>query len=143
MEPRQTIAVGELGIRFLVEAEDSGGTVSVFECEVPADARVPVPHSHDAFEETVYGLEGIATFTLDGETVEVGPGDAVCIRRGVVHGFENRGSEDVRFLAVASPGVLGPTYFHELAEVLAGGGPPNRAALLEVMRGHGLTPAPR
>jgi quercetin dioxygenase-like cupin family protein len=146
MEPAHTdkIMVGALAVRFLVRPEDSGGSVSVFECEVPADARMPAPHSHDAFEETVYGLQGIATFTIGGETVEIGPGDAACIRRGVIHGFDNRGRDDVKFLAVASPGVFGPAYFHEVGEVLAAaaGGPPDRAALSEVMRRHGLTPAP-
>jgi quercetin dioxygenase-like cupin family protein len=145
MEPTQTekIAVGALAVRFLVEPQDSGGSVSVFECEVPVEARMPAPHSHDAFEETVYGLEGIATFTVDGETVEIGPGDAVCIPRGVVHGFENHGSVDVKFLAMASPGVFGPAYFQEVGEVLgaAAGDPPDRAAIAEVMRRHGLTPA--
>lgn len=140
---RETIPVGALSVRFLVEGEDSNGTVTVFECDVPADAKMPAPHSHDAFEETVYGLEGVATFTIDGETIEIGPGDAVCITRGAVHGFENRGSVDVKFLAVASPGVFGPTYFREVGAVLAAsaGGPPDRAALTEVMRRHGLTPA--
>jgi quercetin dioxygenase-like cupin family protein len=140
----ETITVGALAVRFLVDPEDSGGSVSVFECEVPVDARMPAPHSHDAFEETLYGLQGIATFTIGGETVEVGSGDAVCIPRGVIHGFENRGSVDVKFLAMASPGVFGPAYFHEVGEVLAAaaGGPPDRAALTEVMRRHGLTPAP-
>ena len=57
-------------------------------------------------------------------------------------GFENRGSEDVRFLAIATPGVFGPTYFQDLAEVLATGGPPDPAAIVGVMRRHGLTPAP-
>jgi len=39
--------------------------------------------------------------------------------------------------------VFGPAYFREIAEVLAAsaGGPPNLAALGEVMRRHGLTPA--
>ena len=32
-----------MGVRFLVEAEDSGGSVTVFECDVPADARMPAP----------------------------------------------------------------------------------------------------
>jgi hypothetical protein len=50
-----TITAGALGVRFLVEAADSNGTASVFECYVPADARMPAPHSHDGFEETVYG----------------------------------------------------------------------------------------
>jgi quercetin dioxygenase-like cupin family protein len=142
MEPNQKkIAVGALAVRFLVEPQDSGGSLSVFECDVPADARMPAPHSHDAFEETVYGLEGVASFTIDGAAVDIGPGDAVCIPRGAVHGFENRGTTDVKFLAMASPGVFGPAYFHEVGEVLAAPGPPDRAALGEVMRRHGLTPA--
>jgi quercetin dioxygenase-like cupin family protein len=139
----ETIAVGALAVRFLVQAEDSNGSVTVFECDVPAQARMPAPHSHDGFEETIYGLEGVSTWTVDGETVEIGPGNAMCVPRGVVHGFENRGGADAKFLAIASPGVFGPSYFHDVGEVLAaaGGGPPDRAALAEVMRRYGLTPA--
>jgi quercetin dioxygenase-like cupin family protein len=140
----ESIAVGALAVRFLVDAEASGGSVTVFECEVPAGAQMPAPHSHDAFAETVYGLDGVATFTVGGEEIEIGPGEAMCIRRGVIHGFQNRGSSDVRFLAVASPGVFGPAYFREIGEALAAtaGGPPDRAAIAEVMRRHGLTPGP-
>jgi quercetin dioxygenase-like cupin family protein len=139
-----TITVGALGVRFLVEATDSNGTASVFECYVPASSQMPIPHSHDGFEETIYGLEGTTTWTVDGETVEVGPGEAVCVRRGQIHGFSNQGEIDARFLAIATPGVFGPAYFREIAEVLAAsaGGPPNLPALAEVMRRHGLTPAP-
>ena len=139
-----TITVGELGVRFLVEAADSNGSASVFECHVPARSRMPAPHSHDGFEETIYGLVGTTTWTIDGETVEVAPGEAVCVRRGQIHGFENRGDVDARFLAIASPGLFGPAYFREIAEVLAAGAgaPPNLAAIGEVMRRHGLTPAP-
>jgi quercetin dioxygenase-like cupin family protein len=141
---RETIAVGQLGVRFLVEGSDSGGSVSVFECYVPASSRMPAPHSHDAFEETIYGLEGVTTWTIDGESVEVGEGDAVCVPRGAIHGFENRGDADATFLAIASPGVFGPDYFREVGEVLAAsaGGPLDLAALAAVMRRHGLTPAP-
>lgn len=105
---------------------------------------MPAPHGHDAFEETIYGLEGVSTWTIDGKTIEIGPGDAVCVARGATHGFENRGSVEAKFLAIAGPGVFGPAYFHEVGDVLAAsvGGPPDRAALVEVMRRHGLTPAP-
>jgi quercetin dioxygenase-like cupin family protein len=139
----ETITVGELGVRFLVEADDSNGSASVFECYVPANSRMPIPHSHDGFEETIYGLNGTTTWTIDGETVEVGPGEAVCVRRGQVHGFGNHGEIDATFLAIATPGLFGPAYFREIAEVLAAsaGGPPNLAAVVEVMRRHGLTPA--
>src|SRR5437762_11033164 len=130
-----TITVGALSVRFLIAAADSNGTASVFECYVPANARMPAPHSHDGFEETIYGLEGVSTWTIDGETVEVGPGEAVCVLRGEVHGFDNRGSVDAKFLAIATPGVLGSAYFREIAEVLAASsGPPDLAAMGEVMR---------
>jgi len=139
---RETITVGQLGVRFLVEGSDSNGSVSVFECYVPANSMMPAPHSHDAFEETIYGLAGTTTWTIDGESVEVRVGEAVCVPRGAIHGFESRADEDATFLAIASPGVFGPAYFQEVGEVLAAsaGGPPDLAALGEVMRRHGLTP---
>ena len=141
---KQTIAVGQLSVRFLIEACDSQGSVTMFECHVPPNSRMPAPHSHDGFEETIYGLEGASTWTIDGESIEIGPGEAVCVPRGAIHGFENRGGTDARFLAIAAPGVFGPDYFHEVGELLAAsaGGPPDLAAVAEVMRRHGLTPAP-
>ena len=141
---RETITVGQLDVRFLVEAGDSNGSAAVFECCVPANSRMPAPHSHDAFEETIYGLEGVSTWTVDGKRVEVGPGEAMCVPRGAIHGFENRASSDAKFLAIATPGVFGPDYFQEIGEVLAAsaGSPPDLAAVADVMRRHGLTPAP-
>jgi quercetin dioxygenase-like cupin family protein len=138
-----TITVGALGVRFLVEAADSSGTASVFECYVPANAKMPAPHSHDGFEETIYGLQGVTSWTVAGERVEIGPGEAVCVPRGRIHGFENHGSVDAKFLAIATPAVFGPSYFREIGEVLAAsaGGPPDLAAIGAVMRRHGLTPA--
>lgn len=139
-----SINLGAMTIEFLVEAEDSGGSVTVFECAVPADVQMATPHSHDAFEETIYGLTGVCTWTIDGHARELGPGDSVCVRRGQIHGFQNRGEVDAKFLAIATPGVFGPAYFRDIAQVLqaAAGGPPDVAALGEVMRRHGLTPAP-
>jgi quercetin dioxygenase-like cupin family protein len=139
-----TITVGALGVRFLIEAADSNGTASVFESYVPANSRMPAPHSHNGFEETIYGLDGTTTWTIDGDTVEVGPGEAVCVKRGQIHGFQNQGSVDAKILCIATPAVFGPAYFREIGEVLAASadGPPDLAAIGEVMRRHGLTPAP-
>jgi quercetin dioxygenase-like cupin family protein len=138
------IQVGALSVRFVVEAADSNGSVSVFECFVPADSKMPAPHSHDAFEETIYGLEGATTWTIDGRTRDIRPGGAVCIGRGAVHGFQNHGAEDAKFLAMATPAVMGPGYFREIHDVLASNpeGPPDLAKIGEVMLRHGLTPAP-
>jgi quercetin dioxygenase-like cupin family protein len=137
------ITLGDISIRFLTEGADTGGALAMFEFGVAASGRVPGAHSHDAYEETVYGLEGTLTFTVDGVTTELGPGDALHIRRGQVHRFDNHSGAPTRMLAVLTPGVLGPEYFAELRDVVAAaaGGPPDPAALGEVMHRHGLTPA--
>ncbi|MGH2904698.1 MAG: cupin domain-containing protein, partial [Solirubrobacteraceae bacterium] len=104
----ETIKVGEFGVRFLVEAADSNGSASVFECYVPADSRMPMPHSHDGFEETIYGLEGTLVWTVEGHAHEVGHGDALCIPRGAIHQFANVGDLNAKSLAIVTPGILGP-----------------------------------
>jgi quercetin dioxygenase-like cupin family protein len=138
----EAIRVGGMPIRFLVEGEQSGGAVAIFEFEVPAGVRVAAAHSHDGFEETIYGLEGLLTWTVDGAPTDVGPGEALLIPRGVVHRFDNNGDVDAKALAIVTPGVLGPDYFRDVAAVLdaAADGPPDVAALGAVMRRHGLTP---
>ena len=137
----EPIRLGPITVTFSVDADASNGSVTVSRCDVRDGAGIPVAHSHDAFEETIYGLEGNTTFTLDGEDIQIGPGDTVCIRRGVVHSFVAR-EGDVAFLAIATPGVFGPAYFHELAALLEGAsdGPPDPAAIAAVMLRHGLTP---
>jgi quercetin dioxygenase-like cupin family protein len=139
----ETIHAGPVGIKFVLETEQTSGALTAFECDVPAAAKVPAPHSHDAFEETIYGLAGTITFTVEGTDHDIRAGDAVFIPRGAVHGFVNRGDEDARFLAVATPGLLGPAYFRDIGEVVraAAGGPPDIDAIKDVMRRHGLTPA--
>ena len=141
---REEIKIGSLAIRFLVESEASAGTVAVFEFDVPVGAKLPIAHSHDAYEETIYGVRGMTTFTIEGTPHDIGPGDAVCIPRGVAHRFDNHGDIDATALAIVSPGVLGPDYFREVAAVVqaAAGSPPDPSDITAVMRRHGLTPAP-
>jgi quercetin dioxygenase-like cupin family protein len=139
---REEIEVGDLRIRFLVDARQSRGSVVVFEFDVPAGSKVPIPHSHDGYEETIYGLEGVLTWTLEGTRIDVGPGEVLCIPRGAVHHFDNSGPVDATALAIVTPGVLDPDYFREAGEIIAAaaGGPPDVAAIAAVMRRHGLTP---
>ena len=140
---REQIMVGELAIRFLLEGEQSAGSAAVFEFDVPAGSRVAAAHSHDGYEEAIYGLEGTLVWTVEGEPTEVGPGDLLSIPRGAVHHFDNVGDVDAKALAIVTPGILGPDYFREVAAVLdaAVGGPPDPEAIATVMRRHGITPA--
>jgi quercetin dioxygenase-like cupin family protein len=140
----EEIKVGEVAIRFLVQGEQSAGSVAVFEFDVPAGPRVPVAHSHDGYEETIYGLDGVLTGTVEDTPADVGPGEALCIPRDAVHHFDNTRDVDAKALAIVTPGVLGPDFFREVAAILdaAPGGPPDVAAIAAVMRRHRLTPAP-
>ena len=141
----ETIRLGPLLVRFLVAGENSSGTVAVFEVVVPAGQRLMAPaHSHDHYEETIYGIEGALTWTVDGRLIDLGPGQALCIPRGAVHRFDNNGTEDVKALCVITPAAIGPQYFRESAEAVnaAAGGPQDRAKMADIMRRHGLTPAP-
>jgi quercetin dioxygenase-like cupin family protein len=141
----EVIQVGALAIRFLVTGDDSGGSVAVFELAVPAGERLNgLPHSHAGYEETIYGLVGVLTWTVDDTPHAVGPGQLLCNRRGTVHRFENRGAEAATVLCIASPAAIGPTFFHEVAAVLdaADGGPPDRARILAIYGRYGLTATP-
>jgi quercetin dioxygenase-like cupin family protein len=137
------IQLHALTVTFLLDEIDTDGAATVFEIRVPTGAFVPPPHSHDGFEEAVYVLEGDFTFTIDGVVHELTAGQAGFVGRGQVHSFDNTGTTDGVFLSVATPGVFGPRYFHEIAAVLdaSPGGPPDLGALFGVMTSHGLTPA--
>ena len=141
---REEIKLGPIVVRPRIEGKESGGTVAIHEFEVAPGAGLPSAHSHDAYEETIYGLAGTITFTVEGTPNDIGPGDALCIRQGEAHFFANNGDEPATALAIITPGILGADYFREVRAVVeaAAGGPPDPAAIEEVMRRHGLTPTP-
>lgn len=137
----ETVRFKDLELRFLQSREDTDGSLDVFEMTVEPNARVPVPHYHKNWDETVYGLAGVTTWRVDGHDIKVGPGQTVFIKRGVVHGFRNDAQEPATCLCILSPGVLGPAYFREMAALLASGAP-DPAKMKETMLRHGLVPAP-
>jgi quercetin dioxygenase-like cupin family protein len=134
------IRIGGLSLEFLRSKHDTAGSLDLMRMTVPPAGRMPVAHHHRDWDETVYGLVGTVTFTVDGAVHAVGPGDTLFIKRGVVHGFDNRSGADATCLAVLTPGVLGPEYFRELAALVAKG-PPDEAAVRQIMLKHGLVPA--
>jgi len=136
----ETIRIGAMEIRFLVDRHTSANSLDMFELIVPPAASVPIPHYHESWEETVYGLEGVMTWIVDGVDHPIGQGQALLIPRGAVHQFVNRGRQMAKALNVLTPGVLGPEYFRELAALVAEGGPPNLARVSDIMLRYGLVP---
>lgn len=136
------ISIGQITVKFLQESAETSGSMAMFEFSVPAGAKVPAPHSHAHFDETVYGLEGVITLTVDGKVVRICPGDSCFIPRSVVHGFKNLESVNAKALAVVTPALIGPDYFKEIGAIVNAGGPPDVAKIKETMLRHGLVPAP-
>ena len=71
----EVISVGGLTVHFLITGDNSTGSIAAFELVVPGAQRLPAPtHSHDHYEETIYGIDGVMTWTVNGNPIEVGPG---------------------------------------------------------------------
>jgi hypothetical protein len=71
----ETIRLGPLAVRFSITGEDSNGSIAAFELLVPSAQRLTAPaHSHDHYEETIYGIAGVLTWTVDGKPIDLGPG---------------------------------------------------------------------
>src|SRR6188768_2543934 len=137
----EIIKVGQIGVQFLLEAADTKGALAIFEFTVPVGAKMPLPHKHERYDETIYGVEGVVTFTVEGKTADIAPGQSFFIPRGAVHGFNNLRQTDVKALAVVTPALLGPDFFKEAAAIVNAGGPPDVERLKAVLLKHGLVPA--
>src|SRR6266568_1984529 len=135
---REIIQVGQIGIRFLLEAADTDGGLAMFEFTVPVGAKMPLPHKHERFDETIYGVEGVVRFTVEGKTVDISPGESCFVPRGAVHGFNNLMQTDAKALAVITPALLGPDFFKAAAAIVNVGGPPD---VKELERSYGKTRA--
>jgi quercetin dioxygenase-like cupin family protein len=135
----EIINLGALQLKFLLSKDDTAGSLDMFEMTLQPNARMPIPHYHDRWDETIYGLTGISTWRIDGKEFDLAPGETVFIKRGVVHGFTNRSTEAASCLCTLSPGVLGPQYFREIGQLLADGAP-DPAKMKEIMLRYGLIP---
>jgi quercetin dioxygenase-like cupin family protein len=62
----EVIRLGALTVRFLITGEDSKGSIAAFEIGVSAaDGLASPAHSHDHYEETIFGIEGVLTWTVN------------------------------------------------------------------------------
>jgi quercetin dioxygenase-like cupin family protein len=136
-----TVRIGGMALRFLVDETQGTGDLVMFEFSVAPQTRVPAPHYHERVDEALYGLSGTLTVTVDGTRRELRQGEVAFIPRGAVHHHENPHDETARVLVVLTPGSIGRRYFEEVAAAMAGPGKPDPERMQEIMRRHGLVPA--
>lgn len=131
------IQIGGLGIRYLIDGTTSGAGMGVFELTVAPGSRVPPAHSHRDNEELVYVLEGTLRYSVDGETRDLTAGERMYTPKGSVHAFANPFDATAKALIILTPDI-GAQYFRDIAEVVKVPGPPNPAAMAELMARYGL-----
>ena len=136
----ETIRFGGLELHFLQDRHGTNGGVDLFTTRVSPGAGMPIPHHHEGWDETVYGLAGEVTWRIDSDEVVVGAGQSAFIPRGIVHGFANRSDTDATFLSILTPGMLGPAYFRETA-ALVNAGRSTPEAMRALMTRYGLIPS--
>lgn len=138
----ETIRIGGLELRFFQTKEETSGSLDAFEMTVQPNARMPVAHYHESWDETIYGLAGATTWRVDSKDVVIRSGQSVFIKRGIVHSFRNDTQEAANCLCILTPGVLGPGYFREIAMLLSDGAP-DPAKMKDAMLRYGLHPVPQ
>jgi quercetin dioxygenase-like cupin family protein len=87
---------------FIVTGAQTGGTMFAIDCLLGAGGGPP-PHRHLAEDELFVIHEGRISFTAEGETRVVQPGDSVFVPRGTAHFYVNDGGATARMLAVYTP----------------------------------------
>ena len=138
---RPAIAVGQMKIRFLIEGSETNRERERLESTSRQTRSCRRRTATTRSTRPLYGLDGCTTWTIDGQRMELDPGEVLHVRRGSIHGFENRHAIDAKFLAIATLGIFGPAYFSRRSARFS---PPQRegdqtAAIAETMRRHGLT----
>jgi mannose-6-phosphate isomerase-like protein (cupin superfamily) len=134
------IKIGRITVTFLKSRHDTSGALDLFELIVPPDVFLNVPHLHRDYDETILGMNGIATWTIEGEQFQVHPGQQLNIPRGTVHSYSNQHTDAARMMCLLTPGIVGPEYFRELAAAIQPGSPPDIAEISTVMARYGVIP---
>lgn len=135
------IHVGKMSVTFLKSRHETHGHADIFEITVPAHAHLNVPHLHRDYDETIIGMNGITTWTLDGKKVYVGPGQQLHIPRGVAHTYVNTCLTTARMLCILTPGLVGPEYYRELAAAIDPAGHGDISTIATIMARYGVIPA--
>jgi quercetin dioxygenase-like cupin family protein len=108
-----------VGVVFKIDAEDSGGALSIVEHPFAVGALVP-PHVHTPEDEYSMVLDGEIGFRSEDEEVVLGAGGYIIKPHGQVHAMWNAGRTPARMIEIISPPGF-ENFFRELSEMTATG----------------------
>jgi quercetin dioxygenase-like cupin family protein len=135
----EMVQFGGLGVRFMIDGAQSGGTFALVEHPIEPRALAAPIHTHRYEDEYTYVLEGEIGVQVGDEVRVARPGDLVFKPRQVPHAFWNAGETPARALEIISPAGF-ERYFAEIAPLgpPAQPGPPDTQALGAIMAKYGL-----
>src|SRR3712207_1827930 len=96
--------MGEL-LTYKISSHRTGGAYSLFEVTTQPEAGPP-PHIHYREDESFYVLEGDYEFLIGSETLRVGAGSLLYVRKGTLHAHRGTGEGVGRMLLTQTPGGL-------------------------------------
>ena len=105
--------LGSMGVRFMVNGEESGGGFSLVEHPMSAHALGAPMHRHMREDEYSYVVEGRIGAMLGDHVLEADPGSLIFKPRQQWHTFWNAGNSPARILEIISPAGF-ERYFAEL-----------------------------
>jgi mannose-6-phosphate isomerase-like protein (cupin superfamily) len=127
--------LGAVGVRFMIDGEETGGDFSLVEHPMPPRQLAAPLHIHTREDEYSYVLEGRMGALLGDEVVYAEPGDLVFKPRDQWHTFWNAGDEPARILEIISPAGF-EKFFDALVDLNAAG-PPDPERLMELAAEYG------
>lgn len=124
----------EQTIEIVLDGEATSGELALMRLRMPPGAGAP-PHRHTLESETLVVREGSLAVEVEGERRDVVPGDAVHLRRGVLHSFVSEGGAVVDVLVV--PAGL-EEFFRTICPLDPDAPAPDPADLAAALERHGL-----
>lgn len=87
-----------------VSGNETGGAFAYHEDLIPPGSPGPYPHYHTHEDEFWQVTEGELTWIVEGKELSAPTGSFIHLRRGVLHGFENKSNKFARMVAMYTPG---------------------------------------
>jgi len=138
-ELEDAIRVGEITVTFHKTRHETSNVLEMCELTMPPTGKSVMPHLHREEDLIVLGMNGISTWTVGDETIEVHPGGRLMIPRGVSHSMTNMHETTTRMICLYTPGIMGPEFFREIGQHFHDD-VPDVAAVGEILNRYGIIP---
>lgn len=107
---------GSETLAFLETAAETGGQRTYLEADLAPGSGTPL-HAHSSYSEHFEVLEGTLHVEVDGEHIDLRPGERALVPIAAVHRFANTSDHPVRFRCALEPASRG---FEEGQQIAAG-----------------------